>query len=107
MAYPILKNHVGTCENFAAAFTVLMRRIGIEANVVEGLVGMRAGGKGGHYWTDLSVCGRHLVFDTQVENNNLGSGGYVYHYWYGMAPEYNYRSYEYEALLPAKGFTFK
>jgi|GEM_PF-2691369 len=107
MAYPILKNHVGTCENFAAAFTVLMRRIGIEANVVEGLVGMRAGGKGGHYWTDVTVCGRHLVFDTQVENNNLGGGGYVYHYWYGMSPEYNYRSYEYENLLTAHGFAYK
>ena len=106
MAYSLLKNHVGTCENFSAALTVLFRRIGLEANSVEGLVGMRAGGKGGHYWTDVNINGEHRVFDAQVENNNLGYGGTVYHYWYGMKPEYNYRSYEYQALIPAVNFRY-
>ncbi len=105
-AYSIFKNHIGTCEDFASAFTVLMRRIGIEANVVYGLVGMAAGGKGDHYWTDIPVMGRHLVFDTQVENNTLGPGNYVNHYWYGMAPEYNWRSYEYQEFIPVMGFGY-
>ena len=105
-AYPLLKNHVGTCENFSAALTVLLRRIGLEANSVEGLVGMRAGGKGGHYWTDVVIKGKHCVFDAQVENNNLGYGGTVYHYWYGMKPEYNYRSYEYQSLIPVIDFSY-
>ena len=105
-AYSIFKNHIGTCEDFASAFTVLMRRIGIEANVVYGLVGMAAGGKGDHYWTDIPVMGRHLVFDTQVENNTLGPGNYVNHYWYGMAPEYNWRCYEYQEFVPVMGFGY-
>ena len=67
---------------------------------------MRAGGKGGHYWTDVNINGEHRVFDAQVENNNLGYGGTVYHYWYGMKPEYNYRSYEYQALIPAVNFRY-
>ncbi len=105
-AYPLLKNHVGTCENFSAALTVLFRRIGLEANCVEGLVGMRAGGKDGHYWTDVVIGGEHYVFDAQVENNNLGYDGTVYHYWYGMRPEYNYRSYEYQNLIPVVDFSY-
>ena len=105
-AYPLLKNHVGTCENFSAALTVLLRRIGLEANCVEGLTGMSAGGKGGHYWTDVVINGKHRVFDAQIENNNLGYDGTVYHYWYGMRPESNYLSYEYQALIPVIDFTY-
>ena len=106
MAYPILKNHVGTCENYASAFTVMMRRIGLEADVVYGLVGMRAGGKGGHYWTNITINNKHYVFDTQVEGNNLGYDKYVYHYWYGMRPELNYRAYEYKEFLRARDFSY-
>ena len=53
-----------------------------------------------------TTTGEHRVFDAQVENNNLGYGGTVYHYWYGMKPEYNYRSYEYQALIPAVNFRY-
>ena len=106
MSYSMLKTKVGTCENFSSALTVLLRRIGLEANVVYGLVGLRAGGKGGHYWTEVIVNNKHRVFDAQVENNNLGYNRYVNHYWYGMKPELNYRSYEYKRLLRVADFSY-
>ena len=105
-AYPLLKNHVGTCENFSAALTVLLRRIGLEANSVYGQVGLSAGGKGGHYWTDVVLGGKHYIFDAQVENNTLGGSTVVPHYWYGMKPEYNFHHYEYRELIPVIDFSY-
>lgn len=106
MAYPILVNNVGTCENYAAAFTVMMRRLGLDADVVYGQVGLSSGGKGGHYWTNITVNNKHYVFDTQVEHNTLGYNRYVNHYWYGMKPEHNYRMYEYKEFLRARDFSY-
>ncbi len=103
-AYSFLLSGSGTCESFASALTVMLKRLGYRAEVVYGLVGLRAGGKGGHYWTDVSLGGKHFVFDAQVENNNLGYNKYVNHYWYGMRPEYNFRSYEYSSFVHTYDF---
>ena len=40
-SYCILRDRIGTCENFGAAFTVMTRRIGFETNFVYGDVGLR------------------------------------------------------------------
>ena len=95
--YSILKNHSGTCENFACALTILMRRLGYKADVVEGLTGLRAGGKGGHFWTDVTLGDKHYSFDAQIENNNLYNGQVLY-YWYGTQPEHNFKTCEYQYL---------
>lgn len=95
--YSILKNHSGTCENFACALTILMRRLGYKADVVEGLTGLRAGGKGGHFWTDVTLGDKHYSFDAQIENNNL-YGNQVLYYWYGTKPELNFKTCEYQYL---------
>lgn len=94
-AYAILKDHIGTCENFACALTVLMRRLGYKADVVEGLTGLRAGGKGGHFWTDVTLGNKHYSFDAQIENNNM-YGGQLLYYWYGTKPEHNFKTCEYQ-----------
>ena len=95
--YSILKNHSGTCENFACALAILMRRLGYKADVVEGLTGLRAGGKGGHFWTDVTLGDKHYSFDAQIENNNL-YGSQVLYYWYGTKPELNFKTCEYQYL---------
>ncbi len=96
--YSILKNHYGTCENFSCALTILLRRLGYQADVVEGLTGMRNGGKGGHFWTDVTLGDKHYSFDAQIENNNLGYDGEVLYYWYGTKPEHNFKTCEYQYL---------
>ncbi len=103
-SYCILKDRIGTCENFAAAFTVMTRRIGFETNFVYGDVGMSAGGYGGHYWTDVNVYGKHYIFDTQVENNNGGASGNIQYYFYGLRPEYSYGMYRYNFIETVHAF---
>lgn len=103
-SYCILKDQLGTCENFSAAFVVMMRRLGYEANQVYGQVAMSAGGYDGHYWADVEINGRHYLFDPQVERNCLGEDKYVNHYFYGMDPAYNYNMYRYEYMTCVHGF---
>ena len=103
-SYCILRDRIGTCENFGAAFTVMTRRIGFETNFVYGDVAMSAGGYDGHYWSDVNVNGKHYVFDPQVENNNGASSGIVNYYFYGLRPEYNYGMYRYNYIETVHGF---
>ena len=103
-SYCILKDRIGTCENFAAAFTVMTRRLGFETNFVYGDVAMSAGGYDGHYWTDVNVDGKHYVFDTQVENNNGGASGNIQYYFYGLRPEYSYGMYRYQFIETVHAF---
>ncbi len=103
-SYCILRDRLGTCENFAAAFTVMTRRIGFETNFVYGDVAMSAGGYDGHYWTDVNVNGKHYVFDTQVENNNGAASGNIQYYFYGLRPEYSYGMYRYEFIETVHAF---
>lgn len=102
-SYCILKNRIGTCENFSSAYVVLLRRLGFDANLIYGDVGMSAGGYGGHYWVDVNVNGKHYSFDPQVENNNLTSSSPM-HFFYGMCPESNYHLYHYKEVIPVHGF---
>ncbi len=103
-SYCILKNKIGTCENFSAAFVVMMRRIGFEANVVYGQVAMSAGGYDGHYWTDIEINNKHYLFDPQVERNCLGEDNEILHYFFGMPPQYNYNMYQYLYMTHVHGF---
>lgn len=103
-SYCILKDRLGTCENFSAAFVVMTRRLGFNSNVVYGQVAMSAGGYDGHYWTDIEIDNKHYLFDPQVERNCLGEDNEVYHYFFGMRPELNYDIYRYEYMTRVHGF---
>ena len=85
-AYSTLVKKLGNCYDYACTLAAVMQRIGYDAHVVHGLVGMSAGGYGNHYWVDANINGRHYIFDAQVENNNLGWGGTVNHYFYCLDP---------------------
>lgn len=85
-AYSTLVKKYGNCYDYACTLAAVIQRIGYDAHVVHGLVGMSAGGYGNHYWVDTNINGRHYIFDAQVENNNLGWGGYVNHYFYCLDP---------------------
>jgi len=104
-AYSLLKEHKGTCENFAAAFTIIMRRLGFNANMAYGNISMVTGGFDGHYWTDVEIDGKHYIFDTDVEVEITGSGNEIQHSYYGMKPELNSSTYHYSYLTKVHGFS--
>lgn len=102
-SYCILKSRIGTCENFSSAYVVLLRRLGFDADLVYGDVGMSSGGFGGHYWIDVNVNGKHYTFDPQVENNCCGSD-YASQYFYGTRPENDYGMHHYDYIIGVHGF---
>lgn len=104
LSYSILKDKIGVCDNFSAAFVVMLRRLGFEANLAHGQVGMTSGGYGAHTWVDVVLGGKHYIFDPQVENNNIRSDGSVGHFFYGMKAEHNSKLYRYEDVSRIHNF---
>lgn len=102
-AYSLLKDHVGTCENFSSAFTIIMRRLGFNANNAYGNVAMLSGGFDGHYWTDVEIGGKHYIFDPDVELSAY-DGNEIKYMYYGMNPSPNYNVYRYLYLTKVHGF---
>ena len=103
-AYSILVNKYGVCDNYSAAYVVILKRIGFDANLVGGAVGMNRGGYGGHAWVNVNINGKHLSFDPQVENNNLGANKTVCYWFYGMEPENTSHLYKYGSKLYSGDF---
>ena len=102
-AYSTLVKKLGNCYDYACTLAAVMQRIGYDTHVVHGFVGMSAGGYGNHYWVDTNINGRHYIFDAQVENNNLGWGGTVNHYFYCLNPN-NTSMYIYQETWTTSNF---
>lgn len=77
----LLDEGVGVCNNYAALFTVLTRRIGLESYYVTGQVASRNGGMTGHVWSIIKLSGEYYIFDTQIEQSNT-SGGAIGYNWF-------------------------
>lgn len=77
----LLDEGVGVCNNYAALFTVLTRRIGLESYYVTGQVASRNGGMTGHAWSIIKLSGEYYIFDTQIEHSN-SSGGKIGYNWF-------------------------
>lgn len=108
-AYSILEKKRGVCDNFSAAYVVLLKRIGFDADLVGGDVGRTGGGYTGHAWVNVNINGKHLSFDPQVEANNLGTNKTVNYWFYGMEPEntshlYKYYSKQYSGDFKGTGY---
>lgn len=90
----LLDEKVGVCNNYAALFTVLTRRIGLESYYVTGQVASRNGGMTGHVWSIIKLSGEYYIFDTQIEQSNT-SGGVIGYNWFckkdtSMSGTYSY-----------------
>ena len=72
MAYAFLKTKTGTCVDFAAAFMVLTRAIGLETYVIDGTYS-----GGDHTWCLTKIGNYYYGFDTQAEFRNYESNGSV------------------------------
>ena len=69
-AYNFLVNKRGTCIDFADAFLVLMRAVGLECYLMHGTYD-----SGPHYWNLIRLNGSYYVFDTEVDWAVSGRNG--------------------------------
>ena len=58
----------GNCYNYTAAFCMLARQLGYDADAVSGLVGIE---QQKHGWVEIPMDGKLLIFDTTLENSYL------------------------------------
>ena len=94
-AYQVLRSYYslhtgyGVCDNYAALFMILARRIGFNAYVVGGSVNKVGGGTTGHAWVIIKAGGTYYIFDPQIEDSKGTSYDYfgktdselpIYHY---------------------------
>ena len=79
----------GVCDNYAALFMILARRIGFDAYVAGGSVNKVGGGTTGHAWVMIKAGGTYYIFDPQIEDSKKTSYDYfgktdselpIYHY---------------------------
>ena len=98
-ALSLLETKEGVCDNYSAAFAVIMRAVGVDMKVTTGKTHMANGGYGGHAWVTLRINGLDYVFDPQVEQDIRNSTGGKTYYRFGKAysavsdkyvPEYYY-----------------
>ena len=88
-AYYSLNTGHGVCDNYAALFMILARRIGFDGYVVGGSVNKVGGGTTGHAWVMIKAGGTYYIFDPQIEDSKGTSYDYfgktdselpIYHY---------------------------
>ena len=65
-AYGMLVEKTGVCNNFAAAFMVLARRLGLDAFVISCNCFSSKIGMGDHYTTAIRLNGRLYLFDSVI-----------------------------------------
>ncbi|MBR5427652.1 MAG: hypothetical protein IK118_04835 [Clostridia bacterium] len=75
----ILKYHVGVCDHYSAAYTLMLRAIGLEAYHVRGTV---IGDD--HMWTVVRLNGALYTFDPEVDYKNQTKRGSHVYLFYGM-----------------------
>ena len=69
-AYAFLTSKKGSCIDFADAFMVLARAIGLECYVMHGTYG-----SGPHYWNLVRLNGSYYIFDTEADWAISGRNG--------------------------------
>lgn len=75
MAYGTLITGLGVCDDYAAAFAVMARKIGVPVYTVGGSTHTTNGGFTGHGWCQLDVNGVTYIFDPQVDDAIAGRRG--------------------------------
>ena len=74
----ILTNNVGVCDDYAAAFMVMTRRIGLRSYTCGGQAPDQTGGVSGHTVAFITVGTVDYMFDAQIEDYNAKSGKIPY-----------------------------
>lgn len=77
----VLQYGVGMCEDYAAALTMLLRGLGLEAEYVPGLTYSQEGHLVDHAWTMAKIDGVWYHLDCQLEDNISRHGTVRYRYF--------------------------
>lgn len=77
----VLQYGVGMCEDYAAAFTMLLRGLGLEAEYLPGLTYSLEGQLVDHAWVVAKVDGVWYHLDCQLEDNISRHGAIRYRYF--------------------------
>lgn len=64
----------GVCDDYAAAFLILTRAIGLDCWYTGGYTTNTRGIRNGHVWNTITVEGTDYLFDTQVEDKKSANG---------------------------------
>lgn len=89
-AYTVLTKKIGVCNHYSAAFVVMCRKLGLNANVSSGTVSKVGGGRTGHMWAYIELNGTQYIFDPQVQSNNK----HVPYYFFGKTYSQTGSTYE-------------
>ncbi|MCL2153259.1 MAG: S-layer homology domain-containing protein [Oscillospiraceae bacterium] len=74
-ARDIINHRRGVCDSFAAAFRLLVLRLGFECNHVNGYYVNSNGSKSGHGWNQIRIDGTWYWFDVDVEGTTYHRSG--------------------------------
>ena len=77
----VLLYGIGMCEDYAAAFTMLLRGAGLEAEYVPGLTYSTEGALVDHAWAVAKIDGVWYHLDCQLEDNISRHGAIRYRYF--------------------------
>ena len=80
-ALSVLLYHVGMCEDYAAALTLLYRAAGLQAEYVPGITYSAEWPLVDHYWTMVMVDRQWYHVDPQLEDNISRHGYVCYRYF--------------------------
>ena len=64
-----LSTNTGQCNDYAAAFILLTRAVGLDTYLVNGKTLSAGGGYIRHYWAEMIVDGERYLFDPQLEQS--------------------------------------
>ena len=73
-ALTVLKNKIGVCDHYAAAFTVLANAVGFESHYLTGRLTWNSGASNGHSWSVIAFGQTYYIFDPQAEQYNMRNG---------------------------------
>ena len=73
----------GNCFSYAATFYWVAKEMGYDVSLIEGRVGMRAGGTGPHSWVEIRINGTTYICDPDAQYE---TGRNAYMVTYGSAP---------------------
>ena len=65
----------GVCDDFASAFTMMCRYIGVNAYLAHGQCRKSGGGYTGHTWTVIKAGGRIYQFDAMLDSSTAQRNG--------------------------------
>lgn len=91
--YHILTAKKGVCYDYAIAFAVIARYVGIEAYVMTGLFTFENTtlGKGHHGWSILMLDGKEYLFDPQRDARNWEQNNRHTGYYFGLSSDKTWR----------------